>query len=292
MYGKVDAMDGTKPIPFDFHAPRDCGEACGLPVARSFDWPCDHCPTREDGLCRLLSHQDRDRLFPHGPHIQLRKAGATLFRQGDPLQSVFILKSGWVMTSKMFENGQRQIIRFALPGDLLGFEGDEATGMTCSAEAITDVTLCKVRHALFFHVCTGSPRLAMTYAGTLTREVLSAWNHLGALGQQPALGRVANLLLDLHRRVTAHKAADQAAHHAAPAPAVHLPISQIHIADATGLTSVHVCRTLKQMRKMGLLDFQKGWLVLLDPERLAGIAQLDPAVPADGALAAAPWAAA
>jgi CRP-like cAMP-binding protein len=84
------------------------------------------------------------------------------------------------------------------------------------------------------------------------------------------MGRVANLLLDLHRRVVAQCGAN--------GPTLHLPINQIHIADATGLTSVHVCRTLKQLRLERLLEFNKGQLVLLDPERLAEIAQLDPEV--------------
>ena len=64
-------------------------------------------------------------------------------------------------------------------------------------------------------------------------------------------------------------------------PAVHLPINQTHIADATGLTPVHVCRTLKHMRLDKLLDFHKGQLVLFDPCRLAEIAQLDPEVQLD-----------
>jgi hypothetical protein len=62
---------------------------------------------------------------------------------------------------------------------------------------------------------------------------------------------------------------------------VHLPINQTHIADATGLTPVHVCRTLKHMRLDKLLDFHKGQLVLFDPCRLAKIAQLDPEVQLD-----------
>lgn len=286
-------MDGSTPISFMPSCP---AVPAGAPIA------CDRCPTRAASLCRLLDRRDLERLFPHGPRIQLCRAGTMLFRQGEPVQSVFILKSGWIATYKLFENGQRQIIRFALPGDLLGFEGSEAAGMTCSAEAITDVALCRIRHSLFFRVCTASPQLAMSYAGTLTREVLSAWNHLGAVGQQPALGRVANLLLDLHRRVTALEALPDSAPHGVhdgirdgimddiAVPAVHLPISQIHIADATGLTSVHVCRTLKQMRAMDLLDFQKGRLVLLDPDRLAEIAQLDPDRPVGALPPPAPWA--
>lgn len=232
--------------------------------------PCEHCAIWEQSVCRQMSGRDFDRLFPYGARFQTRRAGTALFHQGEPFDYVLIVRSGWVVIYKVFEDGQRQIIRFALPGDLVGFEGTETAGMAYGAEAITDVTLCAIKHSVFFRVCGGSPQLAMNFANAVAREAFSAWNHLGALGQQSAQGRVANLLLDLHRRVVARCGAD--------GPAVDLPISQVHIADATGLTSVHVCRTLKQMRQDGLLEFRKGKLVLLDPQRLGDIAQLDPEI--------------
>lgn len=178
------------------------------------------------------------------------------------------------MTHKVFEDGRRQIIRFVLPGDLLGFEGNEVEGMAYGAEAITDVTVCSIKRSVFFKTCCGSPQLAMNFAATVTREALAAWNHVGALGQQPAQGRIANLLLDLYHRIAVRWGEDRAA--------IPLPLNQIHIADATGLTSVHVCRTLKRMRQAKLLEFSKGQLILLDIERLAGLAQLDVAFPLNG----------
>ena len=231
---------------------------------------CRNCVAWNQGLCSRMAGKDFDRLFPNGIRFQTRKSGASIFHQGEVFDQVLIIRSGWVLTYKVFHDGQRQIIRFALPGDLIGFEGDETSGMAYTAEALSDVTLCSCKRSLFYGVCANSPGLAMNFATTVTREALAAWNHVGALGQQSAMGRVANLLLDLHRRVVAQCGVD--------GPALHLPINQIHIADATGLTSVHVCRTLKQMRLEKLLEFNKGQLVLLDPARLAEIAQLDPEV--------------
>jgi CRP-like cAMP-binding protein len=249
------------------------GARCAHQSAVIHGPPCEKCPACERGICLQVGWRGLDRLFPNGFHFQTRKAGATLFHQGEPFDHVLLIRSGWVLTYKVFQDGQRQIIRFALPGDLIGFEGDEASGMAYSAEAISDVALCGVKRSVFYKACTSSPHLAMNFVTALTREALSAWNHVGALGQQTALGRVANLLLDLHRRVAAQCETD--------GPGVHLPINQIHIADATGLTPVHVCRTLKQMRLEGLLEFHKGRLVLIDPNRLAEIAQLDPEVRLD-----------
>lgn len=241
---------------------------------------CARCPTALDGLCRGADPADVARLFPFGVHARLRKAGSVLFRQGEPFGFVLIVRSGWVAVYKLFEDGRRQIVRFALPGDLIGFEGDEEAGMAYGADAVTDITLCAVERSVWFQVCASSPVLAMGFAGIMAREALSAWNHVGALGQQSAMGRVANLLLDLHRRAIA-----QCGEHGS---VTHLPINQIHIADATGLTSVHVCRTLKQMRLERLLEFHNGQLVLFDTRRLAAIAQLDPEVRLSGFAAARP----
>ena len=234
---------------------------------------CENCPSRDRGMCCQISKEEFDCLFPNGVHFQTYKAGSALFHQGEPFGQVLLIRSGWVLTYKVFQDGQRQIIRFALPGDLIGFEGSDEAGMAYGAEALSDVTLCGVKHSVFYKACSGSPQLAMNFASAVTREALSAWNHVGALGQQTALGRIANLLLDLHRRVSAQCGRSGGA--------VHLPINQTHIADATGLTPVHVCRTLKHMRLDKLLDFHKGQLVLFDPCRLARIAQLDPEVRLD-----------
>lgn len=230
--------------------------------------PCGQCPVREISLCCRIEREDLRRLFPLGTRTRARKAGTRLFHQGEPFDHILILKTGWTLVHKVFENGGRQIVRFVLPGDLIGFEGDDKAGMAFTAEAITDVTFCAIKQSVFYRTCAQSPRLAMSFASLLTREALSAWNHVGALGHQTAQSRVANLLLELHRRITAHRDPR--------APALRLPLRQTHIADATGLTPVHVCRTLKQMKMEGLLEFRKGELVLLDPDRLVAIAQLDP----------------
>ncbi|MBP2227980.1 CRP-like cAMP-binding protein [Azospirillum agricola] len=264
----------TSPAFGDTDTLQPCDLLSRSPCAAGKQSQCTLCPAREHSVCRHIDDTDFDRLFPHGPHIQTRRAGSTLFHQGEAFGSVLIVRSGWALTHKHFEDGRRQIIRFVLPGDLLGFEGNEADGMAYGAEAITDVTLCSITHSVFFRTCFGSPQLAMNFAATVTREALAAWNHVGALGQQPAQGRIANLLLDLHQRIIARWEDERAA--------IHLPINQNHIAGATGLTSVHVCRTLKRMRQAGLLDFRKGQLVLLDTGRLAEVAQLDSTLPLAG----------
>ena len=79
----------------------------------------------------------------------------------------------------MFEDGRRQIIRFVLPGDLIGIEGDEVSGMAYGAEAITDVKLCGIKHSVFRGLCARSPQLAMNYASALSREAMALDAYFG-----------------------------------------------------------------------------------------------------------------
>jgi transcription initiation factor IIE alpha subunit len=56
-----------------------------------------------------------------------------------------------------------------------------------------------------------------------------------------------------------------------------LPATQDQLADAAGLTSVHVNRTLQELRREGLLSFERGRLEIPDRDRLAEVAEFDPA---------------
>lgn len=249
----------------------DGGSIAGLfPGAAGPASVCAACPLRGRALCRTLRDRHVAPALSTFPRTHHRAAGALLFQQGEPFDDVLVVRRGWAMTFKLFEDGDRRIVRFALPGSLLGIEGDARSGMTFGAEAVTDLTVCAVRKHVFFESCAVSAQLALAYADEMTGEAVAAWGHVGALGHRSARERIINLLLDLHRRAVA-LGEDGGGE-------VHLPISQIHIADATGLTPVHVSRSLKRMRLDGLLDFRKGTLRLLDPERLAALGQLDPQV--------------
>lgn len=268
----ASAREAAEPA---FHAPPAArrSESAGSAKVAKFalsQFACALCSVKEQGLCRAVPARDLSRLLGESRHVHVRPAGTALFEQGGACEHVFIIQTGWVAVYKLFEDGRRQVMRFAMPGDLLGFEGDDTVGMLYTAEALTEVTVCAIRRGAVGRACQTAPRLALNMTRAMAHEALAAWNHLGALGQQTAQERIANLLLELYRRVLA-----QQRH---PEPAVRIPLNQVLIADATGLTPVHVCRTLKRMRLAGLLDFTRGELMILDSQRLQAIAELDPDV--------------
>jgi CRP-like cAMP-binding protein len=196
------------------------------------------------------------------------KAGRHIVFQGDVIGHVLTLAEGMAVVYRLFEDGRRQVLRFAFPGDILAFPGWTSAMVEYTVEALTAASVCCIPLESLAAAFSRSPTVALSLTARLARELDASWALLAALGRQSARERLAMLLLTLHRK----------AHASEPAlsRSSRLPLNLVLLADATGLTPVHVCRTLKSMRLDGLLEWNKGHLSILAPDRLARIAQLDP----------------
>jgi CRP-like cAMP-binding protein len=195
------------------------------------------------------------------------QAGTELFAEGDHLHHVSLLVSGWACHQRVLSDGRRQIFGFALPGDLFGSCCRSASIAQTTAVVLKSGTIANV--TFIRDVLLESPRrfagLASAFAGLQTLHEGYLLNHLVRLGRQTAYERIAHLLLELGQRAAAVGLADRG-----ESP---LPLTQEILADALGLSVVHVNRTLQQLRRDGLLDIRGSSLRLLDPGRLAAIAE-------------------
>jgi CRP-like cAMP-binding protein len=194
-------------------------------------------------------------------------AGAQLFRPGEPCREIFELLDGSAFTYTLFRDGRRQILSFVLPGAVIGFHPAQDAITSYGVEALTDIVAAPYPITAS-HLFERHPELGMRLAWLLSRDLRLAFDHMASLGRLSAQERVARLLLELfvrHRmRWPAHQIED-----------LHLPLTQEHIGDATGLTGVHVNRMLRDLSKKGVLEFQYRRLRILDPDKLMELASAD-----------------
>lgn len=214
-----------------------------------------------------LSSDDRAAIEALRPSIRRLEAGQTLFEQGDLPDHVYILAGGWALRHRTLADGRRQILDFALPGALLGW--GSGAGMGHGVEARTDCTLCAIPRGQFRALTARLPSLALRIAESFAEGEAVAFDRLTTVGQLTARERVAHLLHELAGR------ARRAMGRAAGTEGFDLPLTQTHIADALGLTSVHVCRTLAELRKDNVLLLRAGKLKVLDMARLREEAGVD-----------------
>lgn len=233
-----------------------------------------HCPTcgvPHVALCEGRSSETLQTIARFKSGDVLVKAGRDVLRPGEPCESIYNLVSGWAFLYKLLEDGRRQILHFALPGAVLGFHPSEGMFSTYGVEALTDSVVCIVHHSELRTLVREHPEIGMRLAWLSSRDRVLAYDKLASIGRQCAQERVAHLILELFIRFRmqwpGHKIEEML-----------LPLTQEHIGDATGLTGVHVNRVLSKLRRRGVVEFHYRRLRILDPDKLADIADIDPQV--------------
>jgi len=189
---------------------------------------------------------------------QVRR-GATLLEEGKASRELFIVRKGWLQSSVLLGNGGRQIMRISLPGDVLGLSAlafDEAPE---TVKALTDATVCPFDREQVTGLINSHPRLtALLLALTLAERTVLA-DRLASVGRTPARARIAWLLCDIFARLRIANPDHDA---------VHVPLTQEEIGDATGLTAVHVNRMMRGLADDGIIERRGSVVRLLAEDRL------------------------
>ncbi|QUD88685.1 Crp/Fnr family transcriptional regulator [Phenylobacterium montanum] len=233
---------------------------------------CVYCAARPLGVCGALGDGEAFReLRDSRRAVRILDAGLPIYRQGDPSGDLFNLVTGWVVQYQDLEDGRRQILRFLVPGALFGYEPTGVKGMCHGAEALTNASLCVVPAARMTELRHRHPAFNERFVWMLERDSHLAFDHMMSLGQRDARERVAHLLLELAVRSTGRLPA-------ARGEVFKIPLNQPLIAEATGLTSIHVNRMLRKLREDDILDFHHGRLTVFDPERLVELAGVSEAM--------------
>lgn len=184
------------------------------------------------------------------------RAREDIIREGDKPKSIDIIMSGWAARYKVIEDGRRQIVAFLLPGDLFDAEAFLLPAMDHSIAAVTPVTCAEIPRETMDDILRRQPRLAQAmWRDTLVAlSIQREWTL--SLGQRSALERIAQLLCELFLRLGAVGLTR--------GDSCDFPLTQSDLAEATGLTSVHVNRTLQELRARGLVSLSGRELTVPD----------------------------
>lgn len=229
---------------------------------------CRTCPIRTRGVCSTLSASGLETIERMRDIPRRLAAGQDVFRQGEPLDDVFNILDGWAILYEILEDGRRQIIRFAIPGDLVGFRAGSHASMF-GAQAISAVELCVIPRRRLMALAHDNADFALRLVTMLSIDEHLAYERITSIGRKTALERIAALLLELFYRLS-HRAPS------ARGEELRIPLTQPLIADATGLTPIHTNRMLGELRSRRIIDYGNGLFRILDPGRLFAVAGIDP----------------
>lgn len=231
--------------------------------------PCPECPIRKKPLFRQFSSSEL--AFVTAAKTAQRDFGARepIVLPGAAAGSAYTLLTGWAFRAKALPGGQRQILDFLLPGDLMGLQSPLTGQVRHGVTALTSVTVCELSASAVRTVFELQPELSSALVQTLLLDDDRADRRLLLLGRQRPTQRLAYLMLDIHERLALRQFAAEGR--------CEFPLTYEHMADALGLSRAQLARSLAELRERGWASTQGGMLALAAPEAMAAFCAYEPA---------------
>ncbi|MBV8744828.1 MAG: Crp/Fnr family transcriptional regulator [Xanthobacteraceae bacterium] len=202
--------------------------------------------------------------------VRLRQVEARrdIVADGDSPAELSLIAEGFACRYKMLKDGRRQIMAILIPGDICDLRVLLTGRMDHGVAALNSSQIAVIPHQRIFDFMEKYRRigLALWCDSMLDAALYHQW--LINLGRRSAYERIAHLICEVWTRLEAIGRAVNGQY--------EWPVTQSQLADATGLSLVHVNRTLKRLRENRLIKFHNNQLTVLHQERLWTAAEFDP----------------
>lgn len=222
--------------------------------------PCVTCPSSSVGFCQavLSTKQANERAGETlgWQHHLFIPAGKLVLASNQTLPDIYVLCSGWGIRFLQLANGRRQIVDFLLPGDLFSASSIFAERSHFSVKALTAIQVSAMKRKEVQSRAAADPAVVAALGDFCHTTAKAADNMMAALGQCSAEERISYLFLHLMKRISAVSVIRDDRY--------PFPLRQQHIADAVGLTSVHVSRTLGAFRERRIAELSNGVLQIFN----------------------------
>lgn len=199
------------------------------------------------------------------PHtIERPERGRPIVRDGDrPTHSCLLIK-GFAYRFKLMANGSRSISAIQMKGDLVDLQNSLLQVADQSVQALTNCTVAFIPREEVLKLAFDYPNVgfALWYDTLVDASIFREW--IANLGRRNAATRIAHLICEFGVRVEAAGLGTKMSY--------ELPMSQEQLADCTGLTPVHVNRTLKALEASGALTRSKRHVAIADWNKIKATA--------------------
>jgi CRP-like cAMP-binding protein len=195
-------------------------------------------------------------------------ADRTFIHAEQELSTSTLLIEGLMCRYKDLRNGQRQISELHVAGDFVDLHSFTLKKLDHNIMALTPCRIAVVPHDRLRKITEQFPHLTRVYwfSTNLDAAIHREWQL--SLGRRPAVARLAHLFCELFVRLSIVKLTN--------GDSYALPLTQTDLAECLGLTSVHVNRTLRELRELGLVEFRSNRVNITDFEGLKRIAEFNP----------------
>ncbi|WP_419807366.1 Crp/Fnr family transcriptional regulator [Sphingomonas sp.] len=215
-----------------------------------------------------LSEEERRVVEDSMTTVRTVPARTCLSRRGELVNQSLLLLDGFICRYLDDRDGHRQLVSMHVPGDFVDLHGFPLKRLDHDIVTLGQCALAVYEHRTLVDILERYPRLTrwLWFSTLLDAAIHREW--IFRLGRLGAEGRVAHLFCELYERLRMVELADDGR--------FALPATQADVAEACGITGVHVNRVLRLMRERGLATFRAGEVRILDHKSLIALAEFDP----------------
>ncbi|MEA3017461.1 MAG: hypothetical protein QOI38_2183 [Sphingomonadales bacterium] len=210
-----------------------------------------------------LQESDREALRALPLTYRTLDAASYMVREAEKPEYCALLLTGFAYRHKVTGDGGRQILSVHMPGEFLDLQNSFLEVADHNVQALTRVDIASVPVPALLALASERPRVAraMWIDTLIDAAIFREW--IVNIGRRDSITRIAHLLCEFALRLRQAELGDENGY--------NLPMTQEQIADATGLTPVHVNRVLKELGRQELIDRQKRAVAIVDWDRLRHI---------------------
>ena len=228
---------------------------------------CSSCSLRELCLPAGLDPGEMERMDELVTNRRKLRRGADLYRAGAPLASLFAIRSGFMKSCVLHDDGREQVAGFHMAGDLLGLDAIGGGSHTCDTVALEDSEVCEIPFSYLEQLSRELPSLQQQLHRIMSREIVRDYGVMLLLGSMSAEERLAAFLLNLSQRFATRGYSPSE---------FRLRMTREEIGSYLGLKLETVSRAFSGFQDRGLIDVRQkqvrildfpGLKALLDPKR-------------------------
>jgi len=226
-----------------------------LSPARKRETACSSCNLRELCLPNRISEEDLARVEQIVFARRRVRRGESLFKAGDVFNALYAVRSGFLKTTVLNDDGREQVTGFNMSGELLGLDGIGGGVHEGNAVALDDCEVCVLPFGLIEELGREIPAIQRNLHGVLSREIARDHGVMMLLGSMRAEERLAAFLMNLSKRFTARGYSPSD---------FHLRMTREEIGSYLGLKLETVSRLFSRFQSDRLIEVQQKHVRILD----------------------------
>ena len=216
---------------------------------------CSSCSLRELCLPAGLDSGEMERMDRLVTHRRRLRRGAGLYHAGEPLAGLFAIRSGFMKSCVLHDDGREQVAGFHMAGDLLGLDAIGSGNHTCDTVALEDTEVCEIPFANLEQLSREMPSLQHQLHRIMSREIVRDHGVMLLLGSMSAGERLAAFLLNLSQRFAARGYSPSE---------FRLRMTREEMGSYLGLKLETVSRTLSSFHERGLIEVRQKQVRIVD----------------------------